>query len=77
MNVLIYLVPLALFLGLLGLVGFMWALSRGQFEDLEGAGWRAISDDDLRDEASLNTRPAHVLAARPYARASDREELRP
>ena len=47
MNVLVYLVPLALSLGLLGLFAFLWALKRGQMEDLEGAGWRAISDDDL------------------------------
>lgn len=47
MNVLVYLVPLALALGLLGLGAFMWSLNRKQFDDLEGAGWRAISDDDL------------------------------
>lgn len=47
MNILVILVPLALFLGLLGLVAFLWALKRKQFDDLEGAGWRAISDDDI------------------------------
>ena len=47
MNVLVYLLPLALLLGFAGLAGFMWALKRRQFEDLEGPGWRAISDDDL------------------------------
>jgi cbb3-type cytochrome oxidase maturation protein len=46
-NVLVYLVPLALLLGLSGLFAFFWALKRGQFDDLEGAAWRAISDDDL------------------------------
>jgi cbb3-type cytochrome oxidase maturation protein len=50
MNVLVYLVPLALALGALGLAAFLWALRSGQFDDLDGAGWRAISDDDLRDE---------------------------
>lgn len=50
MNVLIYLVPLALLLGFLGLAGFMWSLKRGQFDDLEGAGWRALSDDDLPEK---------------------------
>jgi cbb3-type cytochrome oxidase maturation protein len=50
MNVLVYLVPLALFLGLLGLFGFLWALKKGQMDDLEGAGWRAISDDDLPEK---------------------------
>jgi cbb3-type cytochrome oxidase maturation protein len=50
MNVLAYLLPLALLLGSLGLVGFVWSLRARQFEDLEGAGWRAISDDDLSDK---------------------------
>lgn len=49
MNVLVYLLPLALFLGALGLAGFVWSLRMRQFEDLEGAGWRAIADDDLPD----------------------------
>ena len=46
MNVLIYLVPLALLLGLTGLVAFLWSLKSGQYDDLEGAAWRAIADDE-------------------------------
>jgi cbb3-type cytochrome oxidase maturation protein len=46
MEVLIYLVPIALALGLLGLGAFLWALKTGQYEDLEGAAWRALMDDD-------------------------------
>lgn len=46
MEVLIYLVPLALILGLLGLVAFLWSLKSGQYDDLEGAAWRAIADDE-------------------------------
>ena len=46
MEVLIYLVPLALCLGLLGLAGFMWSLRADQYDDLDGAAWRAIGDDD-------------------------------
>jgi cbb3-type cytochrome oxidase maturation protein len=46
MEVLVFLVPLALMLGLFGLAGFLWSLKHGQFDDLEGAGWRAIADDD-------------------------------
>jgi cbb3-type cytochrome oxidase maturation protein len=52
MDVLIYLVPLALALGLLGLGAFLWTLKSGQYDDLDGAGWRAIMDDeDLVDSA--------------------------
>ena len=47
MNVLIYLLPVALLLGGLGLAGFLWAMRSGQFDDLDGAAWRAIADDDL------------------------------
>jgi cbb3-type cytochrome oxidase maturation protein len=47
MNVLIYLVPLALLLGLTGLVGFMWTLKNGQYDDLDGAAVRILPDDDI------------------------------
>jgi cbb3-type cytochrome oxidase maturation protein len=46
MEVLVILVPLALGLGLLGLFGFLWSLKSGQYDDLEGAAWRAIADDE-------------------------------
>jgi cbb3-type cytochrome oxidase maturation protein len=45
-EVLIYLVPLALGLGLAGLGAFLWSLKTGQYDDPEGAAWRAIMDDD-------------------------------
>jgi cbb3-type cytochrome oxidase maturation protein len=48
MNVLIYLVPMALLLGLAGLVGFLWTLKSGQYEDLDGAAVRILPDDDLK-----------------------------
>ena len=50
MNVLVFLVPMALALGGLGLAAFLWALKAGQFDDLDGAAWRAISDDDLPND---------------------------
>ena len=46
MTVLLILVPIALFLGLLGLCAFLWALRSGQFEDLDGAAHRILADDD-------------------------------
>jgi len=45
MEVLVYLVPMALALGLLGLGGFLWSLNSGQYDDLDGAAWRAILDE--------------------------------
>ncbi len=50
MTVLLYLVPMALGLGLMGLTAFMWSLRSGQYEDMEGAGLRILSDDDLRGD---------------------------
>lgn len=46
MSGLLYLIPIALFLGLLGLVAFLWAIKTDQFEDLDGAASRILFDDD-------------------------------
>jgi len=46
MDIILYLIPIALFLGVLGLAAFLWALKSGQFEDLEGAARRILFDDD-------------------------------
>ncbi|AYG63592.1 cbb3-type cytochrome oxidase assembly protein CcoS [Rhizobium jaguaris] len=46
MNMLLYLIPIALFMGTLGLGAFLWSLKSGQFDDLEGASWRILADDD-------------------------------
>ena len=56
MEVLVFLVPLALTLGALGLMGFLWSLKNGQYDDLEGAGWRAIADDEpFAEEPAAST----------------------
>jgi cbb3-type cytochrome oxidase maturation protein len=46
MTGLLYLIPVALFLGILGLVAFLWALRNGQFDDPDGAAERILFDDD-------------------------------
>ncbi len=46
MSALLYLIPAALFLGLLGLAAFLWAQRSGQFDDLEGAANRILFDDE-------------------------------
>ncbi|MBY6242505.1 cbb3-type cytochrome oxidase assembly protein CcoS [Methylosinus sp. Sm6] len=51
MTVLLFLVPLALILGALGLAAFLWALGSSQYEDLEGAAARILADDDLKERA--------------------------
>ncbi|MCB1680920.1 MAG: cbb3-type cytochrome oxidase assembly protein CcoS [Rhodospirillales bacterium] len=46
MSVLLYLIPIALFLGLIGLAAFIWSIKSGQYDDLEGAALRILMDDD-------------------------------
>lgn len=50
MNSLLLLIPISLFLGLIGLVGFLWALRTRQYEDLDGAAARILFDDQPRKE---------------------------
>ena len=46
MTGLLYLIPVALFMGGIGLAAFIWSLKSGQYDDLEGAAWRILQDDD-------------------------------
>lgn len=46
MSILLYLIPAALFLGLVWLAAFVWSLKSGQYEDMEGAARRILLDDD-------------------------------
>ena len=56
MTVLIYLIPAALFLGLLGLGAFLWALKSGQFDDLDGAAERILIEDETPEENDIPQR---------------------
>lgn len=46
MDAIIYLIPVALLLGALGLAGFLWSLKSGQYEDLDGAAHRILFDEE-------------------------------
>ncbi len=46
MSVLLYMIPVALFLGGLGLIMFIWSLKSGQFDDLDGDARRILMDDE-------------------------------
>jgi cbb3-type cytochrome oxidase maturation protein len=50
MTALAWLIPAALALGGLGLAGFLWSLRSGQYDDLEGAAWRALDDGPVELE---------------------------
>lgn len=49
MNVLVFLIPVSLILGGLGLAGFLWTLRARQYDDLDGTGARIL--DPRWDEA--------------------------
>ena len=46
MTSLIFLIPVALFLGGIALAAFLWSLRNGQYDDLDGAAERILLDDD-------------------------------
>lgn len=46
MNIIVYLIPVALGLGLLGLIGFLWSVMSNQYDDLDGAAHRILVDED-------------------------------
>lgn len=53
------LIPVALVLGALGLVGFLWALRSGQFEDLDGAANRILFDYDELEQKTDDNEKQH------------------
>ncbi|NNM76436.1 cbb3-type cytochrome oxidase assembly protein CcoS [Sphingomonas sp. ID1715] len=46
MSGLAFLIPVALGLGLSGLVAFIWSLNNGQYEDMDGAAVRILIEDE-------------------------------
>jgi cbb3-type cytochrome oxidase maturation protein len=54
MTNLLILIPVALGLGLLGLLAFVWTLRSGQYDDLDGAAERILHEDE--DDAPSSRR---------------------
>lgn len=46
MEVIIYLIPIAIAMGALGLACFIWSVRSGQLDDMDGAAMRALQNDD-------------------------------
>lgn len=46
MNVLVFLIPVSLILGGLGLAGFIWTLRSSQYDDPAGDAARILLDDE-------------------------------
>ncbi|MBL8641415.1 MAG: cbb3-type cytochrome oxidase assembly protein CcoS [Alphaproteobacteria bacterium] len=47
MSVLIYLIPISLVLGCVGLAAFIWSMKSNQYDDMDGAANRILLDDDV------------------------------
>lgn len=60
MTMLLYLIPVALFLGGIGLVAFLWALKSRQYDDLDGAAEQIF----LENDESLNPETDHARPRR-------------
>lgn len=63
MTSLAWLIPAALVLGGLGLVAFLWSLKSGQYDDLDGAAWRALEDRPPEDAKTRKTIAGPTAAA--------------
>ena len=50
MSALIYLIPISLGLGAVGLAAFLWSLRTGQYEDLAGAAELILFDENDRPQ---------------------------
>ena len=74
MDVLLILIPVALFLGLLGLGAFIWSLKSGQFDDLDGAAVRILIDDEPPADAGKSGKDAgiDVVGQRPSPPSTSR-----
>ncbi len=45
MNILVYLIPISLFLGGIGLIAFIYTVRSNQYDDPQGDSRRILSDD--------------------------------
>lgn len=66
MNVLVFMIPVSILMGLAGLVAFIWALKTRQYEDLDGAASRILFEEEncpaKGSEASPLEPPEHKRA---------------
>ena len=61
----LYLIPIALALGAVGLGAFMWSLKNGQYEDLDGAAERILFDDSDAPATTMRHPPVSNGAGLP------------
>jgi len=67
MTGLLFLVPIALLMGISALLAFFWSLRSGQYEDLEGASQR-ILEEDFEEHQRVDTDQGQPAALAPTSR---------
>ena len=60
MSVIYILLPLAVLMTILGIVCFIWAVRRGQFDDIETPRYRVLFDDDETNAPVANAPAANA-----------------
>lgn len=46
MSALVYLIPVSVIFGAIGLAAFLWSFKSGQYRDLDGAAQRVLFDEE-------------------------------
>ena len=69
------LVPISLVLLAVAIAGFLWAVERRQFEDLDSPAWRVLLDDDARPPPRAAAPPHDAPDQRPDEDARDEAQL--
>ncbi|MEJ2630406.1 MAG: cbb3-type cytochrome oxidase assembly protein CcoS [Acidihalobacter sp.] len=72
MSVLYLLLPLALLLGIVAIVAFVWTVRSGQYDDLDGPPQRMLMDDD--DPRLPGRGQVRLKRRRPAASIDDENE---
>ena len=65
MEILYLLIPISLVLVFAIGIFFRWAIRNGQFEDLEGPGYRILMDDDAPRDARVTSNAAPTAGQSP------------
>jgi len=72
MNILLVMIPLSLLLLGAAIWAFVWAVRRGQFDDLDGAAMRILIDDETKKPSPAEDGEKRPAIERPASTLADR-----
>ncbi|MCB0323325.1 MAG: cbb3-type cytochrome oxidase assembly protein CcoS [Bdellovibrionales bacterium] len=67
MEIIYFLIPMAIGLGLIGLLGYWWAIRSGQYDDLETPAMRMLFDDCEESATPSASSRSHPMNKTPTA----------